>query len=464
MTEKQRVHLVGIGGSGMSPLAKILVEKGWQVSGSDLRDTPTTRHLSSLGVSVKIGHHQANLTDPDLVVISSAIDPDNPEVVAAEERGIPVIHRSELLARMLNSCKGIAISGAHGKTTITSMVALILDRAGLDPTVVIGGELAEIGGGARSGEGQYLVAEADESDRSFLRYRPYIAVISNIEADHLENYNGQFSQVVEGFAQFMRNVKEDGLVIVCIDDPVLREITPHSEVPVFTYGFGAADYQADQVQVNKLGGNTFTVFEKGAAVGSIELRVPGRHNVANALAAIAVARQVGVDWPAIRSALREFHGAKRRFQFIGEVNDILIVDDYAHHPTEIMATLRAAKEGWNRKLFAVFQPHRYSRTHYLFKEFTQAFDLADETIIANIYSPPPDHPIPGVTAAKLAAEIAEHTGRRVVQIDDKAAIIEYLLERIKPGDMVITMGAGDIWQVAEGLANSLKKLLNNAVG
>ncbi len=462
--EKQRVHMIGIGGTGMSPIAKILVEKGWPVSGSDLRDTPTTRNLSTLGVAVKTGHHRSNLDEPDLVVISSAISPDNPEVVAAKERGIPVIHRSEMLAQLLNSCKGIAISGAHGKTTITAMVSLVLERSGLDPTVVIGGELAEIGGGARCGHGEYLVAEADESDRSFLNYRPYIALISNIEADHLENYDGQFSKVIESFIQFIRNTKEDGLVIVGIDDPVLQEIKVHSKVPLLTYGLGPADYQACQVQVNKIGGNTFEVLEQGKAVGSIELRVPGRHNVANALAAIAVARQVGVDWSNIQSALREFHGAKRRFQFIGDINDILIVDDYAHHPTEIMATLRAAKEGWNRKVFAVFQPHRYSRTSYLFKEFTQAFDLADETIIADIYSPPPDNPIPGVTAEKLAEQISEHTGRRAVQFDDKNAIIDYLLERIKPGDMVITMGAGDIWLVAEGLADSLKKLLNNAVG
>ncbi|MBO8125990.1 MAG: UDP-N-acetylmuramate--L-alanine ligase [Firmicutes bacterium] len=462
MQERTKVHMIGIGGSGMSPMAKVLLEKGWEVSGSDLRSSTTTENLSRLGARIHTGHDTSNLGNVDLVVISSAISPDNPEVVAAREAGIKVIHRSEMLACLLNNSRGIAVSGAHGKTTITSMIALILEKAGVDPTVLIGGELSDIGGGARSGHGDYLVAEADESDGSFLRYRPEIAVVSNIEADHLENYNGQFSQVVASFERFLANIKPGGCAVLGLDDPIVAELATKCQAQVIGYGFQKGEYRASDVEVGERG-VSFILSVNGAEKGRFELKVPGRHNVSNALAAIAVARQVGVDLEDIREALRNFHGAKRRFQFIGDVNDILVVDDYAHHPTEIKATIRAAKEGWQRRVFAVFQPHRYTRTFFLFDEFAKAFNLADETIIANIYSPPPDKPIPGVTAAKLAERVREESGRPVHQYDDHEEIVQYLASHVRPGDMVITMGAGDIWMVAHRLTEVLKNSLSDAV-
>ncbi len=463
MVEKMKVHLIGIGGSGMSPIAKVLLEQGWEVSGSDLHYTATIKNLQALGAVIHTGHNAANLNSPDLVITSTAIGPDNPELLTAKAQGVQILHRSEMLAMLLNQKKGIAVAGAHGKTTITSMIAVIMERSGLDPTVLIGGELSELGGSARSGQSPYLVAEADESDGSFLRYKPYAAVVSNIEADHLENFNGDFTKIVENFAQFLENIKPEGLAVLGTDDPLVRKIQERCRVPVVSYGLEKADYTASSVEMSN-GITRFELVVKGESRGLIELRVPGRHNISNALAAIAVADHLGVDFAAISKALKEFHGANRRFQFVGNVNDILIVDDYAHHPTEIKATIRAAKEGWNRRVIAVFQPHRYTRTQFLFKEFTQSFGLADETIIANIYSPAPDKPIPGITAAGLAQAIAEESGRRVRQFDDHDEIIQYLAGKLRPGDMVITMGAGDIWLVAQQLAEALRTGLGNAVG
>jgi UDP-N-acetylmuramate--alanine ligase len=452
------IHLIGIGGSGMSPIAKVLLEMGHRVSGSDLKGSPTTLNLEARGARIQIGHRPENVGRADLVVVSTAIAEDNPELLAARQRGIPVVHRSDMLAALLNERHGIAVAGAHGKTTVTSMIALVLERAGLDPTVVIGGELNDIGGSAKYGRGDYLVAEADESDRSFLRYRPRIAVVTTIEADHLEYYDGTLAKMVASFEEFLRNTLPGGLAVLGIDDPRVSAIGARRTGRQTTYALEApADYTADNLALAD-GGSAFDVHHRGSRLGRMSLVVPGRHNVANALAALAVAAEVGILFETAREHLANFHGAKRRFQFIGEEGGVTVVDDYAHHPTEIRATLRAAREGWpDRRLVAVFQPHRYTRTHFLMEEFGKAFGWADAVVVGRIYSPPPEKPIPGVTAERLARLIEAARGRPVALIEDNRDIVNYLARTVQPGDMVITMGAGDIWMVAEELVARLRR-------
>ncbi len=452
------VHLIGIGGSGMSPIAKVLLEMGHRVSGSDLKGSSTTLNLEARGARISLGHQPENVQGADLVVVSTAIAEDNPELLAARERGIPVVHRSDMLAALLNEHHGIAVAGAHGKTTVTSMIALVLERAGLDPTVVIGGELNDIGGSAKYGRGDYLVAEADESDRSFLRYRPRIAVVTTIEADHLEYYDGTLAKIVAGFEEFLGNLHPNGLAVLGVDDQRVREIGGRLSRRKTTYALGTeADYTAVHIALAARG-STFDVRHRGALLGRMNLVVPGRHNVANALATLAVAAEVGIPFETVRAHLANFHGAKRRFQFIGEEAGVTVVDDYAHHPTEIQATLRAAREGWpGRRIVAVFQPHRYTRTHFLMEEFGKAFGYADAVVLGRIYSPPPEKPIPGVTAERLARLIEANDGRPVALIEDNRDIVNYLARTVQPADMVITMGAGDIWMVAEELVSRLRQ-------
>ncbi|MDI6870275.1 MAG: UDP-N-acetylmuramate--L-alanine ligase [Bacillota bacterium] len=450
--------MIGIGGSGMSPIAKVLLEMGHRVSGSDLKGSSTTLNLEAMGARISLGHRPENVEGADLVVVSTAIAEGNPELVAARERGLPVVHRSDMLAALMNERYGIAVAGAHGKTTVTSMIALVLERAGLDPTVVIGGELNDIGGSAKYGRGSYLVAEADESDRSFLRYRPRIAVVTTIEADHLEYYDGTLAKLVATFEEFLRNLPPDGLAVLGVDDQRVSGLRERLPRRTATYALQAeADYTADHLSLADRG-STFEVYHRRTCLGSLSLVVPGRHNVANALATLAVAAEVGIPFEAVREHLASFHGAKRRFQFIGEEGGVTVVDDYAHHPTEIKATLRAAREGWpGRRIVAVFQPHRYTRTHFLMEEFSKAFGYADAVVLAGIYSPPPEKPIPGVTAERLARLIEANEGRPVALIEDNRDIINYLARTVQAGDMVITMGAGDIWMVAEELVSRLRQ-------
>lgn len=452
------IHMVGIGGSGMSPIAKVLLEMGHRVSGSDLKSSSTTLNLEALGARVFQGHQPENVAGADMVVVSTAITEHNPEVLAAKERGIPVVHRADMLAALLNERYGIAVAGAHGKTTVTSMIALVLERAGLDPTVVIGGELNDIGGSAKYGRGSYLVAEADESDRSFLRYRPRVAVVTTIEADHLEYYDGTLTKMVATFEEFLEHLPPDGLAVLGVDDARVADLAKKLPRRTVTYALEAeADYTARDIVLAERG-SSFSVFHRGQRLGELSLVVPGRHNVANALATLAVAAEVGLPFETVRDHLIGFHGAKRRFQFIGEEDGVTVVDDYAHHPTEIQATLRAAREGWpTRRIVAVFQPHRYTRTHFLMEEFGKAFGYADAVVLGRIYSPPPDKPIPGVTAEKLARLIEANVGRPVALIEDNRDIINYLARTVQSGDMVITMGAGDIWMVAEELVTRLRQ-------
>lgn len=453
----QHIHLVGIGGTGMGPLAKIFIEMGCKVSGSDLQQSETTDYLQKLGALIHFGHCSSNLNGATSLVYSSAIPMDNPEVLAARERGIPVLHRSEMLAAILNEKHGIAVGGAHGKTTITSMISWIMDQAGLDPTVLIGARFSPFGPGAKFGEGKFVVAEADESDRSFLRYHSAISVVTSIEADHLENYNGAFQELIDGYQQFLENRKPGGIAVLGIDDKIVKQIYPR--IPnAISFGFDPeATFRGEVVSINE-GSISFNTYHNGQFFGNFQLNVPGRHNVANALAAIAVCHTAGLTPEQIRAPLAEFKGAQRRFQVLGEEQGVMIVDDYAHHPTEIAATLKAIREGWQRRVVAVFQPHRYSRTHFLMEEFARAFQDTDVLVLTDIYAPPPEKPIPGVSSQVLADKIRSHGRAQVELVPNRDDVVDFLVDFVKPNDLVITMGAGSIWRSAHELLARLRSV------
>lgn len=452
---RERVHFVGIGGAGMSGIAKVLLEMGFQVSGSDVAAKETTRRLEEMGAHVFIGHDARHVDENvDVVVVSTDVPANNPEVVNARKMNKTVIHRSEVLAKLLNERFGIAVAGAHGKTTVTSMISLILEKAGLDPTILIGGDLPEIGGNAKLGNSQYLVAEADESDQSFLRYRPAVAVVNNIEPDHLENYGGDFNNLVNAYRRFIANVKDEGVALICTDDPILYQMKSGIEVRTVAYGLkNPADFMATDIELLPYG-SRFTVIHQGTQLGTVELSVPGGHNVQNALAATAAAYVIGISFESIKNALHTFHGAKRRFQIIGEVGGVLVVDDYAHHPTEIKATIHAAK-GTGRRVIAVFQPQRYTRTYFLLEDFARAFSEADVILLAPIYAPAGQQAIPGISSEVLARKIESYENREVTLLPTIEQIVQHLAEIVRPGDLVLTMGAGNIWKAAEGLVQRL---------
>ena len=450
----QRIHFIGIGGTGMGPLAKIFLEMGWQVSGSDLKMSETTEYLERLGARISLGHKAEHIDGAAHVVFSSAIPKDNPEYAAALERNLHLYHRSELVAKLLNDGRGVAVGGAHGKSTTTSMIAWVLERAGLDPTVLIGAHFEPFGPGAKHGRGEVVVAEADESDRSFLRYHPEIAVITCIEPDHLENYNGNFSELVDTYRQFLANVKPGGVQVLGIDDQKGREIAPEFPQAV-TYGFSEDAHWHARILSIRPNKTHFALYNNGSEYGDFTLKVPGRLYVSNACAAIVVCDRLGLTSEAIGRHLAEFSGAQRRFQVICETDQgITIVDDYAHHPTEIAATLKAAREGWNKRVIAVFQPHRYSRTKFLLDGFSRAFSDADVVVLTDIFAPPPEQPIPGVSAELIAAKIRD-LGKEVYFIPEQADIAEFLAGIVQGGDLVITMGAGPIWKSARDLCRLL---------
>lgn len=459
------MHFIGIGGYGMSGLALVLLKTGYTVTGSDARYNERIARLERAGATVWIGHDPAHVVKADLVVYTTDLPADNPELLAARQAGIRVLHRSEVLAVFINRQAGIAVTGTHGKTTTTSMVALILTAAGLDPTAIIGGDLDAFGGNARVGQGPHVVAEADESDGSFLRYFPSLAVVTNLEPEHLEHYDHQFDNVLAAFRQFLGQVKGDGVVVACADDAnvlaLARELLGRPGAPrVLFYGLGAgAAWTARDIRP-LVGGSTFVALRGGQPLGEVRLAVPGRHNVLNALAAMAAADALGVGFADMVRALAGFRGAKRRFQVVGEAGGVTVVDDYAHHPTEIRATLAAAREalaarGGPGRVLAVFQPQRYTRTANLMAEFTACFGDADVLVLTEIYSPAGEKPIPGVSSAVLAAGIAAREGRPVHLLSDKDEIVRFLLAQVQPGDVVLTMGAGDIWQVARDFARCL---------
>lgn len=449
----QHIHFVGIGGIGMSGIAEVLLNLGYTISGSDLKETEVTRRLQILGCEISYGHRRENVKEADVVVVSSAVRPDNPEVRVAEERLIPVIPRAEMLAELMRMKVGIAIAGTHGKTTTTSLIATVLAAGGLDPTVVIGGRLNSIGSNAKLGQGEFLVAEADESDGSFVKLMPTIAVVTNIDPEHLDYYSG-IDQIREAFLKFINQIPFFGLAVLCLDHPNVQSLLPRLKKRFVTYGLTTqADFQAKEIRFDGLY-TTFDVLQRQRELGRLKLRMPGLHNVYNTLATVATAFELDIPFQVIQETLSEFSGIQRRFQIKGEKKGVLVVDDYGHHPVEIMATLKAARTGWKRRIVAVFQPHRYTRTQALFQDFLTAFYDANVLLLTEIY-PAGEDRIEGVEAKALYEGMREHGHKDVAFIADKKEIVDHLLQIVTPGDLVITLGAGDIWQVSEELVKRL---------
>jgi UDP-N-acetylmuramate--alanine ligase len=457
------IHFVGIGGIGMSGIAELLANLGYDVSGSDVRKSHVTDRLKRLGVRVAIGHDAANVGAADVVVVSSAIAAGNPETAEALRRRIPVIPRAEMLAELMRLRYGIAIAGAHGKTTTTSMVALVLERAGLDPTAVIGGRLSAFGSNARLGRGDYMVAEADESDRSFLKLSPAIAVVTNIDREHMESY-GSWDDLRQAFVDFANKVPFYGAVIACADDEPVRGILPRITRRLITYGLADAGGRST-AKVTAFGmaleafGSRATIrcrmSEADEELGALRLQVPGRHNLLNALAAVSVGIEVGIPFAKVAGALAEFQGAERRFQKLGEEDGVLVVDDYGHHPTEIAAVIAAARAGIDRRVVVVFQPHRYSRTQQLLPEFGTALSGADEVVLTDIY-PAGESPIPGITVEALATVVqasARGNVHLVPAVDDLPDAVAGI---VRPGDLVITLGAGSIGTAGERILEAIR--------
>ncbi len=443
----QRIHLVGIGGSGMSGIAEVLRTLGYEVSGSDLASTPVTRRLKRLGATIRKGHRGANVGDADVVVVSSAVRPDNPEVVEARRRKVPVIPRAEMLAELMRLKYGVAVAGAHGKTTTTAMIADVLAAGGLDPTVVIGGRVQSLRSGAKLGKGDVMVAEADESDGSFLKMKPTIAVVTNIDREHLDHYDS-LGEIQDAFVQFLSRVPFYGAAVLCIDEPNVREILPRIDRRVLTYGFTSeADLFAAETRLDRFE-TSFTVAGFGERLGNVRLRAPGRHAVSNALAAIAVGLEFDVPFSTIARALARFRGVDRRFQRKGEAFGATVVDDYGHHPTEIQATLAAAREGFGARTVVVFQPHRYTRTEALLEEFGRAFFLADHVLVLPIYAAG-EKPIPKVDGRAVVEALVRHGHPGAEFVPKGDAVPGRLRELVRPGDLVVTLGAGDVWKAGE---------------
>ncbi len=456
--EFHHVHFIGIGGYGMSAIARVLVDLGYKVTGSDVAMSDLAKKLEAKGATIMIGHNAAHLEGADIVVYSTSIPEDNPELQAAKDKGIPLLHRSQMLARILNERKGVTVAGAHGKTTTTSMIAHVLEECGVDPTYIIGGELVDAGTNAKAGKSDFVVAEADESDGSFLEYRPSYAIITNIEPDHLEHFGGEFANLKKAYADFLGRLKPDGCAVLCVDDQYVRELMPRVDRTIITYGINpeyrqqAEFYATDIVCADRE--TRCKVWHRDTLLGDLVLSMPGKHNIANALAAIIVSLQASLTFEQIVQALSTFRGAKRRFQIIGEARDILVVDDYAHHPTEIMATLNGARAS-GRRVIAVFQPQRYTRTYFLMEEFSRAFRDADEVIITDIFSPAGEKQIEGVSSSVLVEKIRVNSHPRAKYVPTKEEVQELLVNEIRPGDLVLTMGAGDIWKSAYWLAERL---------
>ena len=454
------IHFIGIGGAGMSALAHVLCERGFHVTGSDRNAGGVCEKLKALGAVVYQGHAAQQVQGADAVVISSAIHADNCELVAAKEQGIRVMHRSDVLAELINHADGVAVAGAHGKTSTSAMLSCIATESGIDPTVVIGGEVTSLGGNARSGNGRFVVAEADESDGSFLKFNPLYAVVTNIENDHMDHY-GSEENIYKAFKQFLGNIRQGGAAVLCMDNEKLRRLAQETEARVISYGIDneEADYVAKDV-VYHTGGTDYKVYKNGNLFDEVQLIVPGRHNVLNSLGALACAVEMGIDTDSILSALKKFTGAHRRFETKGRVNGVWVVDDYAHHPTEIGVTLKAALQTKPQRLICVFQPHRYTRTQLLFDEFCACFKGCDKLIVTDIYAASED-PIEGVNSAKLAEGIKKVSGVDVEYVPSLAEIETYLAKTARSGDLVMTIGAGDVYKVGEALVTDLQRSKEN---
>jgi UDP-N-acetylmuramate--alanine ligase len=449
----QHIHFIGIGGIGMSGIAEVLLNLGYQVSGSDLRETEITSRLQSLGGKIFFGHKAEHIQGAEVVVTSSAVRPDNPEVLAAREALLPVIPRAEMLAELMRLKYGIAVAGAHGKTTTTSMVAHVLAHGGLDPTVVIGGRLNSWGTNARLGQGAFLVAEADESDGSFLHLSPSIAVVTNIDLEHLDFYQN-LEHIQTTFLDFLRRLPFYGLAILCLDNPYLPSLIPKIKKRVRTYGLTAqAEIQAREVKQIGLS-NHYRLFLGGKELGEISFNLPGLHNVYNSLAAVAVGLELEIPFQRIQEAFTTLEGVQRRFQIKGEFQGAIVLDDYGHHPTEIRATLNAVRESWpEKRIVVVFQPHRFSRTKALFEEFTTSFYQADILCLLPIY-PAGEDPIEGIDSEKLFEGIKEKGHHGVRFYPQRGEVISALQEFLREGDVLVTLGAGDVWKIGQEIVST----------
>ncbi len=452
--QARRIHFVGIGGVGMSALADVLLARGMRVSGSDLHASPVTSRLAARGATIHIGHDPRHVADADLVVASGAIPTTNVELVAAHARGVPVQHRAQVLAQILAEGQGISVVGTHGKTTTAAMTAHVLAAGGYDPTALIGAEFESFGGNVRIGHGRYVVAEVDESDGSLLYVHPAVAIVTSLDITDHRNYYQTQTHLVDTFAMFVEAVPPSGFVVLCTDHANVLGLLPHVRGKVVTYALsGSADYTG-QIQLLKGATTRCTFSYKGQRLGDVTLHLPGRYNVANALAATVVARELGMPFAQIADALGTFQGLSRRFSVRGEVDGIMVVDDYAHNPTKVAVVLRAAKECWpDRRVVAVFQPHRFTRTQTTYQRFADAFRDADELIIMEIY-PADEVAIPGVSAQLIVDAVRAH--QAVTHLDAPDRVVDYLVPRLRRGDLVLTLGAGDIWQVADELVRVLR--------
>lgn len=459
MRRVKRIHFVGIGGTGMCGIAEVLLNLGYDVTGSDLRASSVTRRLESLGAGVFIGHGADNVRGADVVVSSSAVRENNPEITGARELRIPIVRRAEMLAELMRYRHGVAVAGTHGKTTTTTMIATVFAEAGLDPTFVIGGLVNSAGSNARLGESRYLVAEADESDASFLHLQPLVSVVTNIEADHMDTYGGDFAVLKKTFVEFLYNLPFYGVAVLCIDDPVVREIIPGIGRTVLTYGFSEdADYRISDWSKDGLN-SRFTVHRpQGKAPLSLELHIPGQHNVLNATATVAVATDEGIEDEAIVAGLERYQGVGRRFQIYGELavagGGALLVDDYGHHPTEVAATISAARQAWpERRLVMVYQPHRYTRTRDLYEDFAAVLSTVDVLLMLDVYSAG-EEPIAGADSRSLCRSIRSRGKVEPVFVEKLERVTEVLKSVVRPGDVVLTQGAGNIGALAAELAGA----------
>ncbi|MCL1911299.1 MAG: UDP-N-acetylmuramate--L-alanine ligase [Leptospirales bacterium] len=452
----KKMHFVGIGGIGMSGIAEILINMGYDVSGSDLHDSEQTRRLASIGAKIFLGHYPSNIQDYNVVVTSSAINTNNPEIIEAGKRSIPIIHRSEMLAELVRLKHGIGVAGTHGKTTTSSMLAYVLYHGGLNPTAVIGGKVLNFGSNARTGAGSYIVFEADESDGSFLKLYPTIAIVTNIDADHLDHYK-YFNNLKEAFLDYINKIPFYGYSVLCAEDVTIRELLPGVKRSFVTYGFNddavfrAADVRFEERRMK------YRCLYKGSDLGEFNIISPGNHNVLNSLSVIAVALELGLSADKIREGLAEFKGVGRRFEHVGEAGGALVVDDYGHHPTEIRATLAALKH-FGRRLLVVFQPHRYTRTELLVNEFGKAFGYADKLFLTQIY-PAGEQPIEGVSSQTILDSIAKNGGNNAELIDRFEHIPEIVASAARQGDIIVTLGAGDIYKAAPLILDELRKRL-----
>jgi UDP-N-acetylmuramate--alanine ligase len=452
--KKHRVHFVGIGGIGMSGIAEVLLNLGYLVTGSDLHESEATKRLRALGAQVFVGHQEENLAvNPSVVVISTAVKYSNPEVLEARRRQIPVIPRAEMLAELMRMKYGVAVAGSHGKTTTTSIVAAVLSSAGLDPTMVIGGRVHMLGSNAKMGQGEILVAEADESDGSFLFLSPTIAVVTNIDREHMD-YHQTMERLHESFLAFINKVPFYGVAVLCLDDAAIRALIPKVKKRWITYGLSSeADFSARDLHMDAAGVK-FSALHRGKLLGKLRLRLPGRHSATNALAAIAIAQELEIPFSRVTEALEAFTGIHRRFEIKGEPHGILVIDDYGHHPAEIRATIGAIRDSWKRPLTVIFQPHRYSRTQDLFGEFLTAFEGADRLILTEIY-PAGEDAIPGVNSESLYQAIKRMGHTEVEFVPDKNQIPKMLAEKLNAGDIALTLGAGDVYKVGEALVETI---------